>query len=428
MIKILIFFCCALFSTTTMNSVISDKNLVEVDKKEALKILLAVIAPVEQMEKINNCCDYISDLINSTGQFSCNVKNFDQPKNKEEITSFFKLGYPAVIFINNCDNDAALQWRLYDATEGIMVKGKKYIKQNDNNKDAAIAVANQIIEALTGKLASFGTKISYIKRVKKNLGKQQYIICCSNLDGTDEKIILKNPGMYVGLYWHKNALFCSEFTKYNIRLIKINQLGQKQIIFDLKGNCVGISLSDDLNNAVYCKSGNIWLYHYDPILKKSANKEIIKNDGKNISPILLANGNIIFCSDSKNLKKNCLNATGPQIYLYKQVEDQIENITSDGYCVGPAYNKFTNKIVYSKKINGTMQLFLIDLITKVNTQLTFDSGNKIDSCFSPCGNYIVFCFQKNNLSSIGIYNIILKSWKLITNSDQFCICPTWSGY
>ena len=259
---------------------------------------------------------------------------------------------------------------------------------------------------------------------------QRLVVCVVNSDGSQEQELIKKLGTYVSLYWHHDkgnpCLFCSEFTRSNVRLISANFQGRKKMVLNVPGTCVGISVSHDNNKAVYCRSGTLWSYQYNSTLQRSEHTVLIKNEGKNVSPTLLENGDVIFCSDSRKLRKGYPKATGPQICRYHGSDGSISLLTQDGYCVGPSYCALTKKIAYSKKVNGLMQLCVYDCATKESRQITYDQGHKIDCCWSPCGNSIVLCQQQGPESRIAMIHVAMRKKTYITGPQDFCTCPAWS--
>ena len=366
-----------------------------------------------------------------SGQFRVTLKEYHVPQKQSELTKLFDKKFSLMIFLNHLDDSKAIGWRLYDVPDKRLIKGKKYVKRGAHTHGYADNLADDIWPVLTNQISSFSTKLGYVKRrnIPGKKSRERSIVCIANSDGSHEQIIIPKLGTYVALYWHHDAhnpcLFCSEFTRFNVRFASTNLYGRKQMVLNFKGTCVGISVAHDNNKSVYCRSGTIWQYTYDPKTKKGIHKPLISNKGKNVSPTLLDNGDIIFCSDSWELKKDC-KSWGPKIFKYHCKDGSIICLTKDGYCVGPSYCKRTNKIAYSKKLNGTMQLFVYDIARKKDTQLTFDAGNKIDCCWSPCGTYIVYCYQKGRTSRIAMIHAGMKKVHFITPAHEYCSCPAWS--
>lgn len=405
-------------------------------QSQALRLALRVISS-DIATKNTELCDLaqlVAKTLQITGQFAVDVATVEQPKTKNDIASLFAQGYGLVIFMNYCvtpgDATQEIEWRLYDTTDTNQISSRKFHLIGSSILGWAYNLADDMWFDLKQQKSSFASKIAYIKKKTNRFGGTQSVICVSNFDGSCEKEIFTSSGTYVGLYWNadvlKPAIFCSEFTKFKIRLDSISLTGKKKIVLNFEGTCVGISVGKNNTEAVYCLSGNIWKFNYSKQNKTSYHTCIIKNDGKNSTPTLLENGDIIFCSDAKSLKKGYANARGPQICQYHNDTKAIELITTDGYCVGPAYTSVTKRIAYSKKVNRIMQLFVYDCKNKTHQQVTFDAGNKIDCSWSACGNYLVFCYQVNGMSRIAAMHITLRERWYITQPGVQAYYPAWS--
>lgn len=412
-----------LFSFSLFSSLRIEMDSDHQSLKAPMKLLVAVASDNDELTQL---AKIIQDNLQRSGQFIVTLDIQEHPKTKAEIKKIFSSGYSLVTFLNHTDNNKAFEWRLYDAAEAHMVKGKKTPKSASLRSQANV-LSDELWYALTHQPSSFSSKIAYTKRLTGS-HRHQSSICLCNIDGSDNQTFIATPGSYVGLYWHTDGigplLFCSEFTRFNVRLISFTPSAQKKIVLDLNGTCVGISLSADTSKAIYCRSGDIWLYAYDTVTKKGTHKCLIKNDGKNVSPTLLPNGDIIFCSDSRQLSPK---SKGPHIYLYSASKDTTEPLTKDGFCVGPAYCPRTQKLAYSKRVNGTMQIYVYDMKTKQHSQLTTDKSDKLDCCWSPCGTYLAFCYQQNRTSRIATMHATLKKRFYITPENEYCSCPAWSS-
>lgn len=397
-------------------------------RREAMKLLIAV-SP-ENDDNLLAIAQILAGNLERSGQFRVAIKSFKTPTTQAELRQILDREYPLEVFLSHEDDLRSIAWRLYDVHDASLIKGMKYKKRGTNAHGYADNLADELWPILTKQASSFSSKIAYVKRKKTTSKRQRSVVCVSHTDGSHEHEIIKTPGTYVSLYWHHDkkrpCLFCSEFTRYNVRLISANLQGKKHIVLNLKGTCVGISVAHDNARAVYCRSGTIYLYCFDPIEKKGVHTPIIKNEGKNVSPTLLDNGDVIFCSDAPSLLKKHGAGKGPHICYYSAADKSIRPLTSEGYCVGPSYCPLNRKIAFSKKIHGVMQLFTYDMRTKEPQQLTFDEGNKIDCCWSPCGNFLVFCYQQGNESRISLMHVAMRKRSFLTPHGAYCSSPSWS--
>ncbi len=396
-------------------------------KQEPLNLLIAT-TPAQDKE-LADLAQLLGHNLQRSGQFKVTVKGFDVPTTQSELNKLLDKSFPLEIFLSR-DGTTHFSWRLYDVHDGRLIKGMKYAKRGRFMHGYADNIADELWPVLTKQAGSFSTKIGYVKRKQSASKRQRLVVCVVNSDGSNEQELIKKLGTYVSLYWHHDkgnpCLFCSEFTRSNVRLISANFQGRKKMVLNVPGTCVGISVSHDNNKAVYCRSGTIWQYSYNPSLQRSEHTVLIKNEGKNVSPTLLENGDVIFCSDSRKLRKGYAKATGPQICHYHSSDGSISLLTQEGYCVGPSYCQLTRKVAYSKKVNGVMQLCVYDCNTKGNHQITFDQGHKIDCCWSPCGNYIVYCQQQGAESRIAMIHVAMRKRTFITSAHEYCTCPAWS--
>lgn len=400
-------------------------------KREPLQLLLAIVVPAKDQsvdKETSELARLLANNLQRSGQFKVTITQCISPSSQSELNTVLDAAYPLKIFLNK-EGDHHYAWRLYDVHDRVLIKGMKYAKRGKYIHSYADNIADEIWPILTKQAGGFSTKIGYVKRKHTTSKRQRSVVCVVNSDGSHEQELIKKLGTYVGLYWHHDkgnpCLFCSEFTRYNVRLISANFQGRKKVVLNVPGTCVGISVSHDNNRAVYCRSGTIWQYTYYPAEQKSEHRVLIKNDGKNVSPTLLENGDVIFCSDSHKIKQG-IKAHGPQICHYHADDGSITLLTKEGYCVGPSYCPRTRKVAYSKKVHGTMQLWVYDFHTNESRQITTDPGNKIDCCWSPCGNYILYCHQQGNDSRIAMIHVAMKKRTFITQPKEYCACPSWS--
>lgn len=396
-------------------------------KQEALPLLLAVTP--SQDKELTDIAQLLAKNLQRSGQFKVTVKGFEVPATQTELDKMLDKAYPLEIFLSK-EGDKHIAWRLYDVHDAQLIKGMKYAKRGRFLHGYADNLADELWPVLTKQAGSFSTKIAYVKRKKAAAKRERSVICVVHSDGSHEQELIKKMGTYVSLYWHHDrtnpSLFCSEFTRFNVRLISCNFQGRKKVVLNVPGTCVGISVSHDNNKAVYCRSGVIWKYWYNHAEQRSEHAVLIKNEGKNVSPTLLDNGDVVFCSDARKLKKGFPQAIGPQICRYHAADGSITLLTKEGYCVGPSYCPLTQKIGYSKKVKGVMQLFVYDCRTQTHQQITSDPGQKIDCCWSPCGNYLVYCVQQGAESRIALIHVAMRKRTYITPAGEYCTCPSWS--
>jgi TolB protein len=209
---------------------------------------------------------------------------------------------------------------------------------------------------------------------------------------------------------------------------------KSKVICSYDGLNMQPSFSKDGIKAVLCLSarGNSELYMYDQTLCNKYNKrffrQLTKNRGNNVSPCLLPNGNIIFCSDFE---------TGnPQIY-YFDTNNKITYLLTNGhgYCAAPAYCEKNNTIVYTRYHKGNFQLFTMDLSSPkhIERQITSGAGDKLDPSWSSCGQYVAFAYGyydnhlKKRVQQIAALNLRSGKIRVLTSGKEYKSFPAWKA-
>lgn len=389
-------------------------------KGEYMRIYGGIVAaPHDAIQKL---MQIVKLNIERSQQFKLDLVSCSAPKYKKDINDLFQKGYPLLLFIDALKNQETLgiEWRLYDATQSEMIKGKKQAFNDMNIVHNAHVLCDTLWpELLGGQRAPFLTRLAYIKRGKNRFGKKVSHLCTNDWLGHDEHILLSSSRILVAPTWYTGPdaheqLFFSEFTPSNVRCMKLTKKGDRLPIFDFDGTCVGLACAPDGKTAVYCRSGALWKYSYDADLKRGIHERIVKRDQPCTHPSLLSSGEIIFCYGGAL----CRLDTAKNIHM----------LTHEGYCVAPDVHEKEQKIVYSKRIKGVMQLMVGDLVTGEHEQITFDAGDKIDPRWSPCGLYIVFCQEKGRGSTICIIHRSTRASYYITDPADHCSYPSWSSY
>lgn len=395
------------------------------ESKKAMSILVAVIGSAGG--DIKHLAESAAVHLEKGSQFDVSIQSLPkQPETNAEIEKLFEEGFLIVIFLKWSQEKDFLEWRIY---EKIYKNGKLEIRMDNGQKmfnPSSYRLADSLWQALKAQKSCFSSKLAWIKRSKNKFGKTISDIIVADYEGLNKKCISSINGVYVGLSWSpengRASLYCSEFQFANVKLNHIFLTGIKHVVVDRAGTCIGVSIGADGNRAIYGLSGSIWSCEYDEKSKKSIHKCIINNTGNNFSAKIVSDSKILYCTDNSGFP-------GPQICMFNILNKSVENITDSGYCVGPAYSPINNKIAYSKRVDDYMQLFVYDMKRAVHTQISFDSADKIDCCWSSCGRYLIFCYQNKNISKIGIINVNLslkENVVFVTSDDEYCCCPSWS--
>lgn len=409
-----------LFGNTTRTEdllEISSLQTHQASSYQKVKLLLGIIKNKnEDTFGFDECIKQLQKNLSLSDQLNIIVKEFDIPKTKQEVTDLFVMGYPLVVFIDYLDKENELEWRLYDSMQAEMVKGGKYKSSKPLGAAWANAISQKMWPELSLQPGIFTTKIGYIKQL--NTG-QRYRsqVCIADFDGSNEQVLLDMQTIFVQLTFHpdpkRNCLFVSEFTQDGIKLLMVDFNGRKKTIFAQKRSIAGVSLSSTADRVVYIDSGDIWRYSYNNETKSGKHELLVQNDQKCSSAILCPDGNVLYCSDYVVYRYN---------YLTKESRPVLSNALAPTYC--PA----NRNIVFSRRVKNYLQLMLFNEQENKTEQITFNEGNKSDSCFSPCGNYIIFCHEKRGKKMLSILCLATKKQRPLPLAGKHYSYPAWSPY
>ena len=392
-------------------------------QQQKMKLMIGIVRPVPQLSEVASLIkDDLSCYAQKKTGFNVLLKSFDTIPNKLALNSFYRDGYSIIIFITQSP-DNSIEWRIYDSLKAVMTIGKK---SSMSRSLSALAhdMADKIWFQLTGAEGIFSTYIAYCKEHvhSKHFFKDIYI----QHPNSSKRLALVKKGKLFAPRWNKDSkhprLLYSEATPLNVRLMMTTLDGSRSIVSDLDGLNMLPSFSADGTQIVYCftRNGKSQLYYcwLDFETKRSYMRQITQNYGNNISPNLLENGDIVFCSDFET--------KSPQIYYYYAHNRSFERLTKGGYCVSPVICQRVNKIAYCKMINGISQLFTYDIGTQNHKQITFDNAKKDECSWSPCGTYLSFALEKGSQKRIAVLNLITNEQFYLTKSGEQCSYPSWS--
>lgn len=358
-----------------------------------------------------------------SGRFAVTVEHLNTaPKKKKDVQNLFKALYDCALFVTYDGPNKPVEWRLYDTSTGEMIEGKRAHGEGGGAPCARL-LAEVVLRLLTGEPQPFFSKLAYRKRDKR--GHSHLMI--ADFDGSNATTMLQSKRIIVAPKWNNDPecpmLLFSEFTPDNVRLVMGDLSGRCVVVLDVEGTTVGVSYAQLSDDVVYCRSGDIWHYQYDKKKKKGLHTRIIVEDAVCASPVLLDNGDILYC---------CRGA----IKRYHAATKERTVLIGDGYCVAPAYSPVGDKIAYAKRVKQQMEIFVYDMKTKRHEQMTFAcnsrassdyNAQKTDPCWAPDGIHVAFCWERSGESRIGLMNTLRKEYQLVTPQGEFCSYPAWSG-
>lgn len=368
----------------------------------------------------------IAHDLEMTEQCTVRVEHFDAIQKKSQIKNLYDQNYYIAVFISQEKN--GFSWRLYDTQQAKMIVGKNYEKKGSYLQGWAHNIADQIWPEVIGGLSCFSSKIAYCKQlwVKDNGRDKVYKhIYIADIDGGNSRALVDIPTVCLAPRWsnqaHDPIVFYSENTLSNVRLVMANMYGKRRTVCSFDGLNMLPAFADDHKNIVFClsKDGSSQLYHsfLDAQHKRVFNR-MTQNNADNFSPCYVNDRTIAFVSDYKTKH--------PGIFFIDIKTLEVTPVAVDGYCACPAYCKVNNKLLYSKMIGSSMQIFTYDIANKTHEQLTKGPESKEEGCWSPCGNFIIFAARSSGKSRIARYNLLTGRMHYITPASENCTYPAWS--
>lgn len=394
---------------------------------EKITCLSLILTQDKDIEKLSKSLKYDLEF---SDQLEINLNFSKEKPTVEQEDKIFNKGVSLCLYISK--NKKKTNIELKDIGSNQIIFNKQFNVNSKNIVQSAHKISDELLPILTGEESISKYLIAYSKMISNNHKK----IMLSDYSCNFEKPIISEKAINIAPSWHTKApiIYYSQFTNSNVNLKSINLKNQKnKIICSYEGLNMQPSFSPDGSKTAICMSGgkNPEIYLHNNKLYKKLKRRVFKkltnNGGSNVSPCLLENNNLIFCSDFE---------TGlPQIYYLNVKENQTYRLTSGkGYCAAPSYNARENSIVYSRQINGIFQLFKLNLDSFDNLQekqLTFNFGNKHEPDISPCGRFILFSYDFEykkgaQTQQIAVLNINSGKIRVLTQSVGPKSFPRWS--
>ncbi|MBU1007509.1 hypothetical protein KKA53_00280 [Candidatus Dependentiae bacterium] len=380
----------------------------------------------------------VRDDLNFTDQFDVDLKKKEHRLTAINLKELFKQGVSLVTafgFVEkNKKRGTRVHVRIRDTSSNHVVFDKTVTIERKNLVAQGHNLSGDILQKLTGDRGICSTSVVYCKMVSSH----HKIICLADYACKRECVVVPAKTINLAPSWHTKVpvLFYSQLTKSNNRLMSVDlRTGRHSVICSYSGLNMQPAFSGDGKTAAICLSGgrgNSELYLYDPRMCKEAKKRVFKplthNGAHNVSPCMLANGDIVFCSDYE---------TGlPQIYYLNRKTGGTRRLTGgNGYCAAPSYCPKTNMLVYTRPVKGVFQLFALsldNLDVLDERRITSCPGNKHEPSWSECGRYIAFSIdqvgkKKKSSQQIAALNYKSGNIRILTRTPEPKSFPRWTG-
>lgn len=402
---------------------VGTNHAVTIGARQTKKMAITIAGIDNNTNEMKELCQTVSNDLQFTGQFEPRIIHLQTAPQQKQITNYKGYG-PLLLTVAEVDDNKMIEWRLYNTRSGKMVAGKKGIKRGSKARYWGHAVAERALEIMTDQKNCFSSKLVYCKEAQSN--KKQTKICIADFDGRHEKVLVDPGTLAIAPRWNSSAshplVLYSEYTPSNMRLMAADLRGKCQVATSFDGLNMLPAFSDDGKQVVVCLSvegsSQLYRYQYNEQKKRPEYIRLTHNKGNNLSPVILNDGSIVFCSDFETKR--------PQIYKMNQKGKNLQKLSEGGCCTSPSYSASRNLLAYSKLVDGVSQIMLYDLKEGTTKQLTTDLAHKEESSWSPCGNYLVFSVSDQKTKRLAVHNMSTGQRRFITGSAYRYSYPSWS--
>ncbi len=314
----------------------------------------------------------------------------------------------------------SIEMRLYDATQGTLLAGKRYSGTPAQLRSIVHRFANEIVYTFTGTRGVFGTEIAFTARPGKSRGKELYIV---GMDGQGLRKVTDNRSFNLFPRWSPDGQWLA-YTSFRtgapvVYLRNVTTGAEKEVVrFGGSKAPGGFSPDGVWLYAGLSQAGNSDIYRIRVV--GGAVEKVAEGWGLEVSPSPSPDGRrIAFVSDRGG---------SPQIYV-KTIgvpgETRVSNGT--GYATSPSWSPAGDRIAFTARSGGR---FLVLTVAPDGSGLreaaSAPDGDCEDPSFSPDGRSLVYTYRKRGYSALKIISTDGRRQRTLVSGLTDAGSPAWS--
>lgn len=314
----------------------------------------------------------------------------------------------------------SIEMRLYDATQGTLLVGKRYTGTTAQLRSIVHRFANEIVYTFTGVRGVFGSEIAFTARSGKSRGKDLYIV---GMDGRDRRKVTDNRSFNLFPRWSPDGKWLA-YTSFRtgapvIYLRNVSTRAEKEVVrFGGTKAPGGFSPDGVWLYAGVGQAGNSDIYRIRVV--GGAMEKVVEGWGLEVSPSPSPDGRrIAFVSDRGG---------SPQIYV-KTIGVPEERRISNGtnYATSPSWSPAGDRIAFTARSGGR---FVIETVAPDGSGrrevASAPDGDCEDPSFSPDGRSLVYTYRKRGYSALKIISSDGRRQRTLVSGLGDVGSPAWS--
>jgi TolB protein len=331
------------------------------------------------------------------------------------------LGAEAVV-IGKLDvkgEQASVEMRLYDATMGKLMAGKRYQAPVKRLRTVAHRFANEILHAFTGQMGIFDTEIAFSARPGEGRGKEIYVV---GIDGQDLRQVTSNRSFNLFPKWSPDGVsiaYTSFRTGQQELYLRSLRDGRERLLVKFGNTKTAGCFSPDgkFLYAAISVAGNSDIYRL-PLAGGEAER-VIGGWGLEVSPTVSPDGKkMAFVSNRSG---------SPQVYVKDLASGSEVRVSSGGsYSTSPAWSPAGDRIAYTAGGGGGFAIYTVKPDGTEQAQIAAGNGDCEDPSYSPDGRYLVYSHRKKSYSELCLISADGRWKKVLFSGLTELGSPSWS--